>query len=82
MGHLHTEVGYYPPFNNLGGSDFQVNGQTLAGTVTGEKGSSEGYETFMLADQSSEWIRNRDNSRPFFLYLPFLAPHEPLEGTR
>ena len=79
-GHLHTEVGYYPPFNNLGGSDFQVNGQTLAGTVTGEKGSSEGYETFMLADQSSEWIRNRDKSRPFFLYLPFLAPHEPLEA--
>ncbi|WP_419834734.1 sulfatase-like hydrolase/transferase [Endozoicomonas atrinae] len=79
-GHLHTEVGYYPPFNNLGGSDFQVNGQTLARTVTGEKGGSEGYETFMLADQSSEWIRNRDKSRPFFLYLPFLAPHEPLEA--
>lgn len=79
-GHLHTEVGYYPPFSILGGSDFQANGQSLAGTVSGEQGSSEGYETFMLADQSSEWIKNRDKNRPFFLYLPFLAPHEPLEA--
>ncbi|KEI71736.1 sulfatase-like hydrolase/transferase [Endozoicomonas elysicola] len=77
-GHLHTDVGYYPPFNALGGADFQENGKSLANTVKGENGGMEGYETFMLADHTSEWIKNRDKNRPFFLYLPFLAPHEPL----
>ena len=28
-GHLHTEVGYYPPFANQGGIDFQKNGVTI-----------------------------------------------------
>ncbi len=77
-GHLHTDVGYYPPFNALGGADFQENGKSLANSVKGDNGGMEGYETFMLADHSSEWIKNRDKNRPFFLYLPFLAPHEPL----
>jgi len=70
-GHLHTEVGYYPPFGILGGKDFQSNGESI---------EAEGYETFLLADHASEWIRSRDPERPFFLYLPFLAPHEPLQA--
>ncbi len=68
-GHLHTEVGYYPPFGILGGKDFQQNGESIDET---------GYETFLLADHAAQWIRDRDPERPFFLYLPFLAPHEPL----
>ena len=28
-GHLHTEVGYFSPFANMGGSDFQRNGETI-----------------------------------------------------
>ena len=28
-GHLHTEVGFYPPFANLGGKDFQRNGKSI-----------------------------------------------------
>lgn len=68
-GHLHTEVGYYPPFANLGGKDFQLNGQSI---------EEEGYESFLLASYASNWIARRDKDRPFFLYLPFLAPHEPL----
>ena len=28
-GHLHTEVGFYPPFASLGGKDFQRNGYRL-----------------------------------------------------
>ncbi len=70
-GHLHTEVGYFPPFANLGGRDFQVNGRSLEG---------EGYETYLLADEASRWIRQRDQSKPFFLYMPFIAPHTPLEA--
>nr|WHW29698.1 putative arylsulfatase [uncultured bacterium] len=68
-GHLHTEVGYYPPFANLGGKDFQLNGQSI---------EEEGYESFLLASYASNWIAGRDKNKPFFLYLPFLAPHEPL----
>ena len=70
-GHLHTEVGYYPPFANLGGKDFQRNGESIG---------EEGYETELLGREASRWIRERDASRPFFLYVPFLAPHEPLEA--
>ncbi len=70
-GHLHTEVGYFPPFANQGGKDFQRNGESIEAT---------GYETFVLADEATRYIRERDASRPFFLYMPFIAPHTPLEA--
>jgi arylsulfatase A-like enzyme len=70
-GHLHTEVGYFPPFANQGGKDFQRNGESI---------SDEGYETDLLATEASRWIRERDPKRPFFLYVPFIAPHTPLDA--
>jgi arylsulfatase A-like enzyme len=70
-GHLHTEVGYFPPFANQGGIDFQRNGKTI---------TDKGYETFLLAAEASRWIENRDTEKPFFLYMPFIAPHTPLEA--
>ena len=70
-GHMHTEVGYFPPFANQGGVDFQRNGVTI---------TDEGYETFLLADEASRWIENRNTEKPFFLYMPFIAPHTPLEA--
>ena len=72
-GHLHTEVGYYPPFANQGGKDFQRNGVSI---------DDQGYETFLLAAEAVRYIRQRDRSRPFFLYLPFLAPHTPLDAPQ
>jgi arylsulfatase A-like enzyme len=57
-GHLHTEVGFYPPFSNVGGKDFQRNGQSI---------DEDGYETYLLAQEATRWIKNRDKSRPFFL---------------
>lgn len=73
-GHLHTEVGMYPPFSILGGNDFQLNGKSIdPASIEGD-----GYETFLLSDYASQWIEQRDSDKPFFLYLPFLAPHEPL----
>ena len=70
-GHLHTEVGYFPPFAVQGGKDFQRNGESL---------EAVGYETFTLAKEASRWIRDRDKQRPFFLYMPFIAPHTPLDA--
>lgn len=68
-GHLHTEVGFYPPFANLGGKDFQRNGKSI---------DEPGYETYLLADEATHYIKARDKNKPIFLYIPFLAPHEPL----
>jgi len=70
-GHLHTEVGYFPPFANQGGRDFQRNGESI---------EDEGYETFLLGREGARWIRDRDESKPFLLYMPFIAPHTPLEA--
>lgn len=70
-GHLHTEVGYFPPFAAQSGKDFQRNGVSI---------DDEGYETFLLGDEAARWIEARDKDRPFFLYVPFIAPHTPLEA--
>ena len=70
-GHLHTEVGYFPPFANQGGRDFQRNGVAI---------DDQGYETFLLGDEAARWIVARDSERPFFLYVPFIAPHTPLQA--
>jgi len=70
-GHLHTEVGYFPPFGNQGGKDFQQNGVSI---------EAEGYETFLLAEEVSRYIRARDKDKPFFVYMPFIAPHTPLDA--
>ena len=70
-GHLHTEVGYFPPFSAQAGRDFQRNGQAI---------DDSGYETFLLGHEGARWIRERDPSKPFFLYMPFIAPHTPLEA--
>jgi len=72
-GHLQTEVGYFPPFSNQGGRDFQRNGVSI---------EAEGYETFLLANEARRWIRARDHERPFFLYVPFIAPHTPLDAPQ
>jgi arylsulfatase A-like enzyme len=72
-GHLHTEVGYFPPFGNQGGKDFQHNGVSI---------ERDGYETFILGDEVSRYIRERDRDRPFFVYMPFIAPHTPLDAPR
>ncbi len=72
-GHLHTEVGYFPPFANKGGKDFQKNGVSI---------DDDGYETFLLADEASRYIRQRRKDKPFFLYMPFLAPHTPLDAPQ
>jgi len=70
-GHLHTEVGYFPPFANQGGKDFQRNGVSI---------ERDGYESYILGDEVSRYIRERDPDKPFFVYMPFIAPHTPLDA--
>ena len=37
----------------------------------------EGHSSELLADAAADFIRNRRDDRPFFLYTAFLAPHDP-----
>ena len=66
-GHLHTEVGFYPPFASQGGKDFQRNGVSV---------DDQGYETFLLVEEASRWLDARD-SEPAVFHLPALSrpPH-------
>lgn len=38
----------------------------------------KGYMTDLIADACVEWLARRDRN-PFFLYVPFTAPHAPLQ---
>ena len=71
-GHLHTEVGYFPPFSNQGGKGLPAQRRVhrrpgLRDLPAGRRGRSR-------------WIQARDRERPFFLYMPFIAPHTPLDA--
>ena len=45
--------------------------------VNGEHVEEEGYITDILTGYALEWLRERDDPRPFFLYLSFKAVHHP-----
>ena len=40
----------------------------------------EGYATDLIADEAVRIIENRNTSKPLFLYVPFTAPHQPLQA--
>jgi len=40
----------------------------------------EGYTTVLLGNEAVRLIEQRDQARPLFLYLPFNAPHTPLQA--
>lgn len=39
----------------------------------------KGYSTDVITDQSIEWLKNRDSSKPFYLSTHFKATHEPFD---
>ena len=80
-GHLHTEVGYFPPFASQGGKDLQRNGQSID-IKNDPENPQQNYETYLLANEATQYIRLRDKDKPFFIYMPFLAPHTPLEAPQ
>lgn len=69
-GHVNGAIDYFTHERD-GGLDWQRNGKSLR---------EEGYTTFLLAAEAQRWIKARDKARPFFLYLPFNAPHTPLQA--
>jgi len=73
--------GHYfnPTFTEKGQplQEFKLNRNKL------EKGSVriEGHSTDVIADSGIDWLKNRDDSKPFFLKLHFKAPHGPFDNA-
>ena len=69
-GQLNGAIDYYTHERERG-LDWNRNGRSV---------KEEGYTTYLLGREACGFIRNRDKARPFLLYLPFNAPHAPLEA--
>ena len=74
VGHLNTQIDYYD-FTVAKGYDLQENGRSV---------KREGqYATDMHAEEAVRYIsEGRDPEKPFFLYVPFLAPHTPMQAPK
>jgi arylsulfatase A-like enzyme len=69
-GHLNGAIDYFT-HDRDGGIDWQRNGTALR---------EQGYSTDLVAAEADRWIAARDKSKPFFLYMPWNAPHSPLQA--
>jgi len=67
----------------LGGIDWHRNDKPLVVRVDGGPAKlvpgEEGYATDLIASEAVRVIENRDPARPLFLFVPFTAPHAPLQ---
>ena len=46
----------------------------------GEEFFSEKYMTRLITDEAVEWVKQQNGQTPFFLYVPYTAPHSPYQG--
>lgn len=69
-GHVNGALDYFT-HKREGAVDWQRNGKTVI---------EEGYTTDLFGQEGVRLIKERDKSKPFFLYLPFNAPHSPLQA--
>ncbi|KAA3611556.1 MAG: arylsulfatase [Planctomycetota bacterium] len=61
----------YQSHERNGGLDWQRNGESVR---------ENGYATHLLAREAVRLLENHQGDRPLFLYLPFTAPHSPLQA--
>lgn len=59
------------PTDELLGHDWHRNDKTLY---------EKGYATDLIRDEAIRVIKERDSSKPLFLYVPFTDPHTPLQA--
>lgn len=69
-GHVNGAIDYYTHERDKG-LDWHRDGKAL---------KEEGYTTDLIASEAERLIRGRDKSKPMFLYVPFNAPHSPLQA--
>lgn len=41
-------------------------------------GTLEGYAAHLVVDEANNWLEQRSSQKPFFMYLCFHEPHEPI----
>ena len=72
FGHLNTQIDYYD-YTVAGGYDLQKNGSSFK--------APNQYATDLHAKEAVKFIKEtRDPDRPFFMYVPFLSPHAPMQA--
>jgi arylsulfatase A-like enzyme len=71
-GHVNGAIDYFTHERD-GGLDWHRDGKSVR---------EEGYSTDLLAGEAVQFIRKRNRERPFLLYVPFNAPHTPLQAPR
>ena len=71
-GHVNGALDYYTHMRD-GGLDWHRDGKAL---------KEDGYTTDLLANEAIRLIKARDKSKPMFLYMPFNAPHTPLQAPQ
>ena len=70
FGILGGNAGYFTHREASGLPVLYRNGQPVAG---------DGYLTDLISGHAVEWLANR-RANPFLLYVPFTAPHTPVQG--
>jgi arylsulfatase A-like enzyme len=70
-GHLHTNTDFFV-HQREGGHDLQENGKSVH-----EDGK---YLTRLEGREAVRFLRERERDKPFFLYVPFTAPHSPMQA--
>jgi len=71
FGVLGGNADYFTHREEDGANVLRHNGQTV---------EVEGYLTDLIGDRSAEWLSQRRRDKPFFLYVPFTAPHSPYQS--
>lgn len=56
-------------------ADFQV--QDLVNGNLSSKRDAKGFSSTIFADEAVDFIENAKRDQPFFLYVAFMAPHDP-----
>jgi len=74
FGHLNTQIDYYD-FTVAGGYDLQENGASVR--------RDDQYMTDVHGAEAVRYLEElRDPNKPFLLYVPFLAPHSPMQAPK
>jgi arylsulfatase A-like enzyme len=84
--HWPKQHGFDYSFGILGGNaDYYTHEEQGEGAgktqmfENGERVRRSGYMTDLIADAALGWLKQR-RTRPYFLYLPFTAPHTPIQA--
>jgi len=74
FGHLNTQIDYYD-YTVAKGYDLQENGLSVS--------RPDSYATDVHAAETVRYLTElRDPQKPFFLYVPMLAPHAPMQAPK